>query len=76
MVDLCLKSDGLGFQVFNVSNDDHSVDMDTDAIIERFYKGVPVSRPLGKRETLYSNAKGKRMLGYAPQHNWPTTLKR
>jgi nucleoside-diphosphate-sugar epimerase len=70
MVDLCLKADGLGYQVFNVSNDDHSVDMDTEAIIARFYPGVPVRTALGRRETLYSNRKAREMLGFAPRHNW------
>jgi nucleoside-diphosphate-sugar epimerase len=75
MVDRCLATDGLGYQVFNVSNDDHSVDMTTDALIARFYKGVPVKRALGPRETLYTSDKAKRLLGFAPQHNWPTTLR-
>lgn len=74
MVDLCLKTDGLGYQAFNVSNDDHSVDMDTAAIAEKFYQGVPVKRPMGTRETFYTNDKAKRMLGYQPRHNWPGEL--
>ncbi len=74
MVDLCLKADGLGYQVFNVSNDNHSVDMDTADIIARFYPGLPVKVSLGLRETLYSNRKARAMLGFAPQHNWPVAL--
>ncbi|MCX7888719.1 MAG: NAD(P)-dependent oxidoreductase [Rhodobacteraceae bacterium] len=70
MVDLCLLKDGLGFQVFNVSNDNHSVDMDSDAIAARFYAGVPRTRETGPRETFYSSAKAKRMLGFAPRHDW------
>jgi nucleoside-diphosphate-sugar epimerase len=71
MVDCCLKTDGLGYQVFNVSNDDHSVDMDTAYIAAKFYKGVPMKHQMGKRETFYSNAKAKAMVGFAPRHNWP-----
>jgi nucleoside-diphosphate-sugar epimerase len=76
MVDLCLKTDALGYQVFNVSNDDHSVDLDNDAIIAKFYDGVPVKRPMGRRETFYSNEKAKRLLGFKPAHNWPGELGR
>jgi nucleoside-diphosphate-sugar epimerase len=70
MVDLCLRRDGLGYQVFNVSNDDHSVDMDSAAIAERFYKDVPIRSAMAVRETFYANAKARRMLGFAPRHNW------
>jgi nucleoside-diphosphate-sugar epimerase len=70
MVHLCLTTDGLGYQVFNVSNDNHSVALSGPEIIERFYKGVPVRTAVGADETFYSNAKARRMLGFAPQHNW------
>ncbi len=70
MVDLCLTKDGLGYQVFNVSNDDHSVDMDSAAIAGRFYNGVPVRGAMAVRETFYANAKARWMLGFAPRHNW------
>lgn len=70
MVDCCVKTDGLGYQVFNVSNDDHSVAATTPELLERFYEGVPVRGSVGPDETLYSSAKAKRMVGYAPQHRW------
>ncbi|TNC71623.1 NAD-dependent epimerase/dehydratase family protein [Rubellimicrobium roseum] len=70
MVDRCLRTDGLGYQVFNVSNDDSSVGMPSAEVIDRFYKGVPLKRPLGEHETFYSNAKAKRLLNYAPSHGW------
>lgn len=69
MVQCCLETDGLGFQMFNVSNDDHSVGMDTDALVSRYYEGVSVAA-MGRRETFYSNSKAKRMVGFAPAHNW------
>lgn len=70
MVERCLQAKGLGYQVFNVSNDNHSVALTNAEIIARFYPGVPV-KPGGAAEgTLYSNAKAKRMLGFAPAHNW------
>ena len=75
MVDRCLKTDGLGYQVFNVANDDHSVDMDTKDIAARFYQGVPFKTPMRPRETFYSIAKAKKLLGFAPEWNWPNHLK-
>jgi len=70
MVECCLQTDGLGYQIFNVSNNDHSVNLTTAELIDRFYKDVPVTRPMGEDETFYSSAKAKEMLGYAPQHHW------
>ena len=70
MVDRCLATDGLGYQVFNVSNDDSSVGLPSAEVIRRFYDGVPLKRPLDEFETFYSSSKAKRLLNYAPRHGW------
>ncbi len=70
MVNAMLATDGLGFQIFNASNDDHSVQLSTPEIIERYYQGVEQKRPMGEHETFYSNDKAKQLLGWAPRHNW------
>ena len=75
IVDLCLKTDGLGFQIFNASNDDHSVALTTPEITERYYKGVPVKGEMGADETLYSNRKAREMLGFRQQHPWRNYVK-
>ena len=73
MVQCCLDTDGLGFEVFNVANDDHSVDLDTDALVARYYEGVPVG-DMGPQETFYSVAKAKRLVGFQPTHSWRACL--
>ncbi|WP_417605410.1 NAD-dependent epimerase/dehydratase family protein [Primorskyibacter flagellatus] len=75
MVDRCLATDGLGYEVFNVSNDDHSVALSSAEICARYYEGVPVTREMGETETFYSNAKAKSMLGFRPEHSWRDVLK-
>src|SRR6056297_1883786 len=70
MVDCCLKADGLGYEVFNVSNDDTSVGISSSEVYERFYNGVPLRRTLGEFETFYANGKAKRLVGFAPRHGW------
>ena len=70
IVERCLQTDGLGYEVFNVSNDNHSVGLTTPEIIARYYDGVPMKSEMGETETFYSNAKAKRMLGFQPEHNW------
>ena len=44
MVQKCLEVDGLGYEVFNVSNDDHSVGDTSEELIAKYYKGIPVLR--------------------------------
>jgi nucleoside-diphosphate-sugar epimerase len=70
MVDRCLRTDGLGYQVFNVSNDDTSVGLTSNEVSTRFYDGVPHRRELGRFETFYANDKAKRLVGFAPTHTW------
>ena len=74
MVDCCLKTDGLGYQVFNVSNDDLSVGITADEVRAQFYQGVPVTRTMRIDETMYANDKAKQMVGSAPQHSWKEVL--
>ncbi|MBS1303123.1 NAD(P)-dependent oxidoreductase [Loktanella sp. SALINAS62] len=75
MVECCLNTDGLGYEVFNVSNDDMSVNLSTDEVMERFYQGVPKTRDMGQNETFYANNKAKKMVGFAPKHSWRDVLK-
>jgi nucleoside-diphosphate-sugar epimerase len=74
MVDRCLQTDGLGYEVFNVSNDDMSVSLTSDEVIARFYQGVEKRRVMGRNETFFANDKAKRMVGFAPKHSWREVL--
>ena len=67
---LAVETSGLGYQVFNVANDDTSSDLPTKELLARFYPDVPVRRELGEFETLLSNAKAREMLGFRPEHSW------
>lgn len=70
IVDRCLKTDGLGYQIFNASNDDHSVNATTAELIETYYADVPQKGEMGTYETFFSNRKAKELLGFQEQHNW------
>jgi len=69
MVQKCLETDGLGYQIFNVSNDDHSVGLSSAEIMNRYYSDVPL-RSDHMPESFYSNEKAKRLLGFMPEHSW------
>ncbi len=74
VVQRCLETDGLGYEVFNVANADMSVAATTAEVIERFYGGVEVRREMGRDETFYAIDKARSMLGYSPEHSWRDVL--
>tara|TARA_R110002049_G_scaffold95369_3_gene234197 strand:+ start:25354 stop:26244 length:891 start_codon:yes stop_codon:yes gene_type:complete len=74
MVDCCLKTDGLGYQVFNVANNELSVGLTNAQVIERFYSGVPIKREMGEFETFYCIEKARRLVGFEPRHSWREEL--
>ncbi|MGY9049993.1 hypothetical protein P775_24110 [Puniceibacterium antarcticum] len=74
MVQCCLMTDGLGYEVFNVANPDLSVGLSTDEIMARYYQGVPKTREMGATETFYDISKAQKMLGFAPKHGWRDLL--
>ncbi|CAM2195683.1 NAD(P)-dependent oxidoreductase [Paraburkholderia kururiensis] len=73
---LAIEKDGLGFEVMNVAADDVSSDLPTRTLLDRYYPGVPVKKQLGEFETLLSNEKLKRLLGWKQQHYWREEAKR
>ena len=76
MVDRCLRTDGLGYEVFNVANDDTSVAITSAEVYDRFYDGVPARRAIDGFDTFYAIDKAKRLLGFAPSHTWRDVVTR
>ena len=74
MVQRCLETDGLGYEVFNVANADMSVAATTQEIRHQFYDGVPVRREMGRNDTFYAIDKARDLLGYVPRHSWRDVL--
>ena len=75
IVDLCLKKDDLGFQVFNAGNDHNGAIIPSKELAEKFFPGVPVTRELEVDEALFSNRKIREVLGFKEQHNWRKYVK-
>ncbi|MCC5936825.1 MAG: NAD(P)-dependent oxidoreductase [Lunatimonas sp.] len=75
IVDLCIKKDGLGYQVFNAGNDHNGAILPNKMLLERFFPGVPVTRDLEENEALFSNRKIREVLGFKEQHNWRNYVK-
>jgi nucleoside-diphosphate-sugar epimerase len=74
IVDLCLKTDGLGWQVFNAANDTSSVPQPNEELLARYFPDVPLSRPVGTHEGLLSNRKVREVLGFRQNHDWRDEL--
>lgn len=70
IVDLCLKKDGLGYQIFNAGNDHNGAIIPSKELVERFFPGVPVTRELEGHEALFSNRKIREVLGFKEAHHW------
>jgi nucleoside-diphosphate-sugar epimerase len=70
IVNLCLKKDDLGFQIFNAGNDHNGAIIPSKELAEQFFRGVPITRELEEHEALFSNRKIREILGFKEQHNW------
>ena len=70
IVHLCLEKDGLGFQVFNATNDTATLDEPTTDFLKREFPHTPITRPLGEREAPLSNRKIREVLGFQEAHYW------
>ena len=70
IVDLCVRRDGLGFQVFNAVNDTITANEPTEAFLRRWCPDVPVTRPMGEFEAPLSNRKAREVLGFREEHDW------
>ncbi|MCO6050350.1 NAD(P)-dependent oxidoreductase [Mesorhizobium sp. RP14(2022)] len=76
IVHLCLEKDGLGFEVFNATNDTITADEPTEEFLKRWCPEVPITRPMGEWEAPLSNRKIRDVLGFRQEHDWREEVKR
>jgi nucleoside-diphosphate-sugar epimerase len=70
IVRLCLEKDGLGFQVFNATNDTITLNEPTAKALARLCPNTPVTRTMGEFEAPLSNRKIREVLGFKEAHDW------
>lgn len=70
MCDLAVKKIGLGFQIFNATNDTITTRGLTKVVLNKYCPDTPVTREMGEFEAPLSNRKMKDILGFAEEHNW------
>jgi nucleoside-diphosphate-sugar epimerase len=79
MVNCCLKTDGLGFQVFNAVNDEITIEESegtTEEFLSKMCPNTKVVRLMGTREAPVSNEKIKDMVGFREEYPWRKALGR
>ena len=74
-IELCIKKDGLGYEVFNVTHDINSVSLTTEEIIKQFFPNTKMRREMKKYESILSSRKIRDVLGFNPMHDWKKYLK-
>lgn len=76
--DLCVKTSGLGFQIFNATNDEITIEegLTSEKFLKEKYPEVQFLRPLSDREAPLSNRKITKLLGFEEKHNWKDELRR
>ncbi len=65
-----LDHDRRGADVFIIANADTVMSRPNDELLAEVFPDVPLTRPVGRHETLLSIDKARRVLGYEPQHSW------
>jgi nucleoside-diphosphate-sugar epimerase len=70
IVHLCLEKDGLGFQVFNATNDTITANEPTEEFLKRWAPNTPLTRPMPGFEAPLSNRKIREVLGFKEEHDW------
>ncbi|RDW68760.1 NAD-dependent epimerase/dehydratase family protein [Aspergillus mulundensis] len=74
MCHLAIEKDGLGYQVFNATNDEITARLSDDETAEAFLRknapGVQFTREMERREAPLTNRKVKDLLGFREEHPW------
>lgn len=65
-----MQTSGLGFQVFNATNDTIMNRSKTEEFLRERYPKMPITREMGEIEAPLPNAKIQRLLGFREKHDW------
>ncbi|KAK3062733.1 hypothetical protein LTS18_003469 [Coniosporium uncinatum] len=68
--DLCIQKSGLGFQVFNATNDTITTKEPTKEFLEKAAPNTKITREMDEWEAPLSNKKIRDVLGFKEEHDW------
>ena len=75
IVDLCVKTDGLGFQVFNAVNDTITATIPTREFLAKYEPNTPITGEIEGFAAPLSNRKIREVLGFKEAHDWRNYVK-
>jgi len=75
MCHCALNTEGLGFQVFNATNNTITLREKTADFLKRECPNVPITREMEDYEAPLSNMKARKMLGFEEEHDWRSYVK-
>ncbi|KAF2084294.1 UDP-glucose 4-epimerase [Saccharata proteae CBS 121410] len=70
MCDLAVKKDGLGFQVFNATNDSITTKVPTKEFLKQMAPDTRLKREMEEWEAPLTNRKIREVLGFKEEHDW------
>jgi hypothetical protein len=70
MCEAGLRTNGLGFQVFNATNDHITNLSPTREFLQAQSPDTPITREMEEFEAPFSNTKIKQLLGFVEKHPW------
>lgn len=70
IADLCVQKSGLGYQVFNATNDTITTKIPTKQFLQETCPNVKITREMGEWEGPLSNRKIREVLGFKEEHDW------
>lgn len=65
-----LEADFKGAEIFIIANNETVMERPNAELMAEIYPGVSLKQEIGPNDTLLSNAKAKKMLGFEPQYSW------
>lgn len=67
---LGIESEGLGFEVLNITSADSLSDVPTEELMRRYCPDVQLRGRIEGTNSAWSTEKAQRLLGYTPRHSW------
>jgi nucleoside-diphosphate-sugar epimerase len=67
---LACEAPDIEHETFYVVASDIRSNVPTAELVERYYPGVPLKRPMGTYEALISNDRAREVLGFVPELSW------
>jgi nucleoside-diphosphate-sugar epimerase len=67
---LACENPDIEHETFYVVASDIRSNVPTAELVDRFYPGVPLARPMGEYEALITNDRAREVLGFEPEFSW------